>query len=552
MFESHIVKLLEKELKLEGLKLEIPPDPILGDYAFPCFSLSKVFRKSPNEVASELASRIKPSPFISSVKASGPYLNFFVNKVKLAELTIPQILKSKGSYGSSGMGKGGKMLVEHTSINPNASPHVGRARNAIIGDSLVRIFRFQGYKVETHYFVNDVGKQVAMLVLAHNRGKPSFEGLLKKYVEINREIERNPALEKKVFDLLYRLEHGDKPVRKLFRGIVSVSVGGQRRIFSELGIKYDVFDYESDYLWSKSTKDVLSRLEKFPSCFTDADGRKVLNQEEFKDEMKAPYLVLTRSDGTSLYALRDLAYTMDKLKKFRHNLIVLGEEQKLYFKQLCAALKLLGGPCPSVVHYSFVLLTDGTSMSTRRGNVVLLTDFMGELVSKAAKEIKSRTGKSSPKLASVIGLGALKYSFLKVSNDKNVLFDWSSALSFDGDTGPYIQYAHARASSILRRSKFKPGKVDFSLLSREQELNLIKQLSLFPEIVLEASQTLHPHIIANYTYQLAKLFSEFYHNCQCIGVEEELSKSRLSLVLATRQVLSTGLSLLGIAAPDRM
>lgn len=552
MFEDHIINLLKKELKLDDIKLEIPPDTLLGDFAFPCFSLAKVMKKSPDKISSELAAKFKPDSLLSEIKPSGPYLNFFVNKSKLAELVISKVLKEKAKYGSSNLGKGEKVLVEHTSINPNASPHLGRARNAIIGDSLVRILRFQGYKVETHYFVNDVGKQVAMLVYAAANKKPSFDSLLKLYIDINKKVKANPKLEKDIFDLLYKFEKGDPRVKKRFKEIVNISVKGQKEILAELGINFDFYDYESRYIESKSTGLILSRLEKFPECFTDSDGRKVLNQEELKNEMKAPYFVLTRSDHTSLYALRDIAYTIDKMKRAKNNIVVIGEDQKLYFKQLFAALRLLGSPCPRVIHYSFVTLTTGGSMSTREGKVVLLSEFMKELVAKAEKEIKLRTKKSSPKLAKVIGLGALKYSFLKVSNDKNVTFDWSSALSFDGDAGPYIQYAHARACSILGKSKVNLSNVNYSLLSKEYELNLVKQLSDFPKVVSSATETLHPHLIASYLYSLAKLFSEFYHNCQCIGVEKELSKSRLSLVSAVKQVLANGMPLLGMIPPESM
>ncbi|MFH1210301.1 MAG: arginine--tRNA ligase [archaeon] len=551
MFEEYIVNLLKKELKVSDIKLEMPPDPVLGDFAFPCFSLAKAMKKSPNEIASELASKLKPTQFIAEIRSNGPYVNFFVNKSRFSEAVVSRVLEEKAKYGSTNPGRGEKVLIEHTSINPNASPHLGRARNAIIGDSLVRMFRFQGYKVEVHYFVNDVGKQIAMLVYAAKGKKPTFESLLNLYIDINKKVRENPYLEKDVFDLLNKLETGDKKVRKRFKDIVSISIKGQRAILAELGIKYDFFDYESDYLWSKATKDIMARLERFPECFTDADGRKVLNQEEFKNEMKAPYLVLTRSDGTSLYALRDLAYTVEKMKRAKSNILVLGEDQKLYFKQLCSALRMLEQPCPRVIHYSFVLLADGP-MHTRDGNIVLLTDFMKELVSKADKEIKERAGKSSHKLAKVIGAGALKYSFLRVSNDKNVLFDWSNALSFEGDTGPYIQYAHARASSILKKAGIKPVNPDYSLLSKEQELNLVKHISMFPDVVSESASTLHPHIVANYLYNLAKAFSDFYHNCQCIGVDKDLSKARLSLVLSTKHVISNGLDLLGIDAPDSM
>src|SRR3990167_7446520 len=200
-FKNAIINFLKKEAKLENVELEVPPSPEMGDYAFPCFILAKEWKKSPNEIAQELSKKFKPSNLIIGVKVIGPYLNFFVNKDEITEFTIKEILNQKDSYGSSNIGKGKKVLVEHTSINPNASPHVGRARNALIGDSIVRILRFQGYKIETHYFVNDVGKQIAMIVLG-SEGKKNigFNDLLNIYIEINKEIEANPGLEKKVLN----------------------------------------------------------------------------------------------------------------------------------------------------------------------------------------------------------------------------------------------------------------------------------------------------------------------------------------------------------------
>ena len=461
-------------------------------------------------------------------------------------------MKEKEKYGSSNVGKEKKVLVEHTSVNPNAEPHLGRVRNALIGDAIVRIFKFQNYKVETHFFVNDVGKQIAMLVLAAKGKRVSFKGLLKLYVDFNKKLVKHPELEKDVFELLYKLENGNKKVRAEFEKIVKSCIDGQKKILSELGIEYDSFDYESKYLWNNKTKNILNKLLKKSDCFKDADGRIVVNQEEFKTEMKSPYFVLTRSDETSLYALRDIAYTIEKLAKAKKNVLILGEDQKLYFKQICSVLKLLGYNLPESVHYSFVLLKTG-KMSTRKGRVVLLGEFMKEALSKAKREIKKRKKlKNIKQTAKIIGYGALKYSLLRVSPEKNVIFDWDTALSFEGETSPYIQYAHARSASILRKNKLSLKNANFSLLKKEEELNLIKELNSFPKVVSDATKDLKPYLIAIYVYSLAKSFSEFYHSCVCIVDDKELSKSRLSLVLATKYVLKSGLSLLGINAPDKM
>jgi len=413
-FKASIINFLKKEANLENIELEIPPNPEMGDYAFPCFVLAKEWKKSPNEIALELSKRFKPSDLIMDVKVIGPYLNFFVNKNKIAETTIKEVSKQKEKYGSSNIGKGKKILVEHTSINPNASPHVGRARNALIGDAIVRILRFQGYKVETHYFVNDVGKQIAMLVLgSEGKKNVAFDDLLKIYIEINKKIEENPELEKKVLELLNLLEKGDKTIKNKFKKNVQVCVKGQVKILSELGIKYDFFDYESKYLWDKKTDETLKRLEKTGKLFIDGFNRWVMDQKGYSLGMKIPVLVMTRGDGTSLYPLRDIAYNIEKLKK-GENIVILGEDQKLYQEQIAAVLKELELKLPRVVHYSFVLLQEG-KMSTRKGNVVLLEDFMNEAVEKASQELKRRYNKIDEKSAKAIAYGAVKYGILRVS-----------------------------------------------------------------------------------------------------------------------------------------
>lgn len=542
MFKEEIIELLSKETRLKKEEvehlIEIPPNSDFGDYAFPCFVLSKKEKKAPNIIAVELSNKLKKTKEFQGIKAVGPYLNFFLNEKLLAE----KLIKISQDYGKGKQKE--KILLEHTSVNPNASPHVGRMRNSIIGDSIKRMLEFSGNKVESHYYVNDVSKQVAILALFF---KPSdkFEDLLKKYISASKTLENSPKLEQKVFELLHKFEHKDKKTVELFRRIVDVAISGQKKLFSELGINFDYFDYESRYL--ESSKQVLKELEKTGKLFKDEESRMVLNQAGTGLEfgMKSPVLVLTRNDGTGLYPLRDLAYTIEKCKKGK-NIIVLGEDQKLYFEQIKQALILLKKPFPKPVHYSFVLLKGSGKMSTRRGEVVLLEEFLSEAVKKAEQEIAKRKTKGDAKK---IAIAAIKYSMLRNENNKNITFDWQQALNFEGDSGPYLQYSYARASSILKKAKTKKIKPKIPELSNS-EISLVKRLSEFPQQVENAVRNLNPNVIANYSFQLAQTFNEFYHNCRVIGDKNEVF--RLSLIKSFMITLKNSLYLLGIEVMDEM
>jgi len=537
-----------KDEEIESL-IETPPSQEMGDFAFPCFVLAKSLKKNPKDIAIKIREDIDETGF-EDVQTSGAYLNFFVNRKKFSWQLIKQILEEKENFGSSDIGKGKKALIEHTSINPNASPHVGRARNAIIGDSIVKILNFLNYKTEVHYYVNNVSKQIAMLVLG-KADKLKFEAMLKKYMDISKKVEKSEELEKKVFDLLYQFEKGEKSVVKSFNKITQICVNGQEKILSDLGIHYDYFDYESSYL--EKTKDILSMLEKTKKLFKDEAGRLVLNQKgtSVENKMKTPFLVLTRNDGTGLYPLRDIAYTVDKMQIApEKNIVVLGEDQKLYFQQISEALKLLGFSSPEVVHYSFILLREkakAKKMSTRKGDVVLLEDFIGEAISKAKKEIAKRKTKGDAKK---IGVSAVKYAILKNSANKSILFNLADALNFEGDTGPYILYTYARASSILKKAKKKLSENLEINKIEDKEIELVKKLSQFPEVVLDAYNNYNPSMIANYSYQLAQIFNEFYHSCPVINSNNE--SFRLSLVEAFRYVLKNSLNLLGIETIEKM
>ncbi len=545
-----IIDCLSKLLKLKKEEVEkfveIPPNTEMGDYAFPCFVLSKTLRKPPVEIATEFARELSKLKIkgVERIECNGAYLNFFIDKRELIKGIITKAVDDNFGKGSEKR----KILLEHTSINPNASPHVGRARNSIIGDSIARTLRFLGNKVETHYYVNDVSKQVAILAMNFSP-KDRFENMLEKYVKASKQIADNPKLEKKVFEMLEKFENNDKKTVEKFHRIVKICIDGQKEIFNKFGIAFDYFDYESMYSGKKS-EDVLKKLEKTSKLFKDDEGRIVLNQKgtPVERKMKAPFFVLARSNRTGLYGLRDIAYTLEKMKK-GENIIILGEDQKLYFEQISEALKILGSGSPKVVHYSFVLINeDGEKrkMSTRKGELVLLEEFLKEAEQKAEKEIKKRKTKGD---ALKIAVGAIKYAMLKNDNNKNIVFSWEQSLSFEGDSGPYLQYSYARASSILKNVKKNTKHFDIPA-PNEQEIALAKKINEFPEIVQKAGETLNPSIIANYSFQLAQTFNEFYHSCKVVGCEYEMFRAHL--VRAFQNTIKKSLYLLGIEVMEEM
>lgn len=553
---NKIAEILDKDSSEIEKSIEKSPNLEMGDFSFPCFRLAKEFRKSPQDIASDIKDKLVADE-IEKVEVVSGYVNIFIKKDLYAQTVIEEIETKQDKYGSENVGEGKKALIEHTSINPNASPHIGRARNALIGDSIVKLLKFNNYEVETHYFVNDIGKQISMLLVG-TKGKDNvtFDELLQLYIDINKEVKENKELEREVFDNLNKLENGDEETIKSFRHIVQICIDGQRKIFAELGIHYDYFDYESDFILNGTVNEILKKLEETGKLFEAEDGRLAINQEEYKIPMKSPVLVVTRADKTSLYPLRDIAYSIYKANRNADkNIIILGEDQKLYFKQISAVLDLLGYQAPQAVHYSFVLLPDG-KMSTRNGTVVLLEDFMKEILEKTKQELAKRNnGEIDEEKAKKIAYGAVKYTILKGSLEKNVIFDLEKSLSFDGDTSLYIQYNYARISSILNKANFvKMEKLTrFDLLKEPAEIELIQKLEEFKTIVSKVTEKLTPNLIANYVYELTKMFSSYYHDYSILNAEtEELKNMRLQLINAIGIVTKTSLNLLGIDTVDEI
>lgn len=538
---------------------ELPKNSEYGDIAMPCFAFSKALKKSPMEIATNLANITYPK-FVIKAQAVGGYLNFFLEKNEYYKSIIVEAIKNE-TYGSSHSGDGKKCLIEHTSINPNASPHIGRSRNAIVGDFYTKLLRFEGYDVDVHYFVNDIGKQISMLVYgALGKKEVKFEDLLDLYVKTNALVKENPDVEKEIFDLLYRLENNDEKIRDEFRNIVDTCIKGQVSILNKLGIYYNSFDYESQFIFNHTVDQILSEIKALNDKDTagihieeDESGRMVIMFDKYK---KLTPLVVTRGDKTSLYPLRDICYTIWKGKQgCDKNILVLGEDQKLYFEQIKTVVSELGYQVPEVIHYSFVMLQEG-SMSTRNGTVVLLEDFMKIATDKVMESFKANGRKENLELAQDIAYGAVKYSIQKTSNDKNVIFDWDSALTFEGCSGPYLQYTYARIQSIFRKLDnldIDFENLDYSVVSLPIESEIVSTLYTFPSIINHAVKEKSPHIIANFAFSLAKEFSSLYHDASILYEEnEEKKKCRIALVMAVQKTLSTCMNILGIKCLSEM
>ena len=552
--KKQIATVVSELLKVDKNLIEVqtPSNVDFGDFSVPCFAFAKVLKKSPQSIAQFLVEHFSMKDVENTVAING-YFNIFLSKAQLFS-NVLNTINNSAKYASSHSGVGKTVLIEHTSINPNASPHIGRARNALIGDAIANLFKFEDYSVDVRYFVNDIGKQIAMLVLA-TEGKDDikFEDLLDLYVQIYNNLKDHPEFEQKVFALLNELENGNAEVAAKFKHIVDICLEGQLSIFNELGIFYDHYDYESDYIVSGRIKELLDELAATGHLFEDETGRLVIDQNGYGLSLENPYLVVTRQDKTSLYPLRDIAYTIDKVNhNVDRNIVVLGEDQYTYFQQISVALKMLGYTAPELVSYSFVLLADG-KMSTRQGKVVLLTDFMQEALQKVSASLLSRYGSVDIEKAKKIAYGAVKYAMLKTSNERNVVFDWENVLNFDGDSSLYIQYNYARIMSMLKKMDVNTNLVDVSLLTETSEYELIKKLSEFPEVISKSMHTLSVNGIASYVYSLTKMFSKYYHDCKIIDENNlELSNARLYLVKAISITIKNGLAILGIDILDQI
>lgn len=508
------------------------------------FKIAKETRKSPEDVADEILTRITPTGYIGKVESVNGYINFYAN-YEFLEDTIEAILNDE-NYGAIRMK--GKVLIEHTSANPDGPLHIGHLRNSVIGDTLARIFRKAGLDVRTHYYINDMGRQMAITVLGiENFGlkdKKPDHAIAEAYISANRLLENNPELEKKVEDLMLKYENLDKETERKFREAIEKAMAGIRATMERINVYHDEFIWESDFIRNGYVDKILKALES--RGLIKKNGAWIMELEGFEKEV-----VLRRENGTSLYVTRDLAYHLWKSENFDRMINVWGADHKLYGAQLLKILEILGIKKPEIVFFEFVSLPEG-KMSTRKGKFISADELIEKVKEEAKKIIASRefSAEEVEKISEAVAIGAIRFDFLKVAPEKPMVFDMSKALDFERQTASYIQYTYSRACSILRKSDEEP---EFSPeLCEKVERDLVIMLSKLPFYVYRVVNEVRPNIFAEYMLALASKFNEFYRDYPVLKAEDEVRRNRIAIVSAVSKCLKIGLDLMGIPALERM
>ncbi len=514
------------------------------------FKLAKEKRTSPKEVADQIVEDLEvKSDYIGSVESVNGYINFFAS-YEFLEDTINVILDEDENYGNLNLR--GKVLVEHTSANPDGPLHIGHIRNSIIGDTIARIFRMAGIDVKTHYYVNDMGRQVAITVLGIEKfglaGKKPDHAVAEAYINANRLLESNPELEEYVEKLMLAYERGDSEAIEKFRNAVERALQGIKETLMSINIEHDEFVWESEFIRNGYVDRFLEFLDE--KGLIKKDGAWIIELEGFEKEV-----VLRRENGTTLYMTRDLAYHLWKNEHYQRFINVLGADHKLYASQLSKILELMGLKAPEIVFFEFVSLPEG-SMSTRRGKFISADELIEKVRAEAEKIIAERdmSDEEKKKIANAVAVGAIRFDFIKIAPEKPMVFDWSKALDFERQTASYIQYSHARACSILRKA-VEDGMPDLEFrgeLCSTGEKSLVMLLSKLPYFIHRVVNELRPNVFAEYLLSVASSFNDFYRQHPVLKADPEIRMHRLALVDATRIVLRNGLELLGIEALEKM
>lgn len=568
--ETQIKKTLKKLHFPESVRLETPASSDFGDLAFPCFSFCKVSKQSPPDTAKHILDHLEKPRYVEKMQVHNGYINFWLSPEEILKETIQAIFEKKQEYGILSP-KNEKVIVEHTSANPNGPLHVGRARNPIIGDTITRLMKAAGYNVESQFYLDDLGKQVAILTWAVNNlsekdlskltTNKSDHRAVRYYQKAHTLMQEDDHIAQEIDNLVHQSEKGDEKAISMGKKAYEPVLEGIEKSLSTININIDTFIPESTFVKNESVLNVIEELKQTPYCHEE-DGAFYLDLEEFGVKGRSTKFFITRANGTSLYATRDVAYHLWKNTQADQLINILGEDHKLESQQVSIALELLNAKNkPVPVFYSFVSLPGG-KMSTRRGRVVYLDDLIEESKQRAFVEVKKRRGEElsiekMKEISEIVGVGALRYNIIKVQPEKHIEFKWEEALSFDGNTAPFIQYAIARCASILRKSTHSFDNIeqycDPSILVNPSEIDLGKQLAKFPVIITEAAHGFKPHLITQFLFDTASLFNQFYRDCPVLTANDEnLIVARLGLVLSTKIVLENGLGLLGIDSLEEM
>ncbi|MGI6569782.1 MAG: arginine--tRNA ligase [Caldicoprobacterales bacterium] len=542
--------------------LEIPPNPDMGDLALPCFKLSKTLRKSPVQIAQELASAIPQNEHVNKVESLSGYLNFFLNRDKFTGSILTYILKAGASFGASDLGKGKNIVIDYSSPNIAKPFHVGHLRSTSIGNSLYRIFEFMGYNCIGINYLGDWGTQFGKLIAAYKKWgneQAVQEGLINElvalYVKFHQEAEKDPALDEEARQWFVRLEQGDPEARRLWQWFIDISLKEYHKIYELLGVSFDSYNGES--FFNDKMQPVIQELQD-KGLLKESQGAMIVDLEE---EGMPPCLIL-KTDGSTLYATRDITAAIYRKKTydFEKCIYVTGVSQSLHFKQWFKVIEKMGYDWHKDLHHVpfGTVSIGGEKLATRTGKVVLLEEILSKAIEKTLETIESKNPNLENKheVAQQMGVGAVIFSDLFSNRIKDVSFSWDEILNFDGETGPYVQYTHARACSVLRKAAESGSKAaadfDSSLISSREEYQLVKSLSLFPEKVKQALDDLEPSILTRYLVNLAQDFNRFYHEHPILTDNPALRSARLALVQAAKHTLCNGLHLIGLQAPERV
>ena len=622
------------EIKQPAFTLNKTPNIEYGQLASSlCFELAKKLNQKPLALAQQLVGSIDKSIFVLIEKvatAGAGYINFHVNFAKFSALTLESVKKLGFEYGFVKTSEPKKIIVEHTSVNPLHPIHIGQARNPMLGDALARVLHYRGHEVLRHYYIDDVGRQSSVVAYGYaklGRPKPTEKADLfvgKIYtvtsciVEINRlkrvretaiaaqsaddlvkankEIdewmsiavelkEKYPVLfealtsqisqdenpEEEINRLNCAYENGEPNAKQIVREVSDLCLEGFRETMKRVGVTYDSWDWESDFVWSTQVNDVLAKLKATPFVYSEKgvlefDAEKVVQTLGLKAKLglsqnnEVPPLTLGRADGTTLYTTRDIAYTLWKFKQAQKVINVIGMEQSLAQLQLKIALYAMGysESAENLVHFAYNLVTlPGYKMSSRRGHYITFDEVLTEAVQRAYEEVSKRSPLLSEeekrKIADFVGLGAVRYALVDVDPSKPVVFTWERVLNFETNSAPYVQYTHARACSILRKAAREPEKPAYELLTEKLERELVLNLAGFPDVFVEATEYYKPNMIADYANALADKFNTFYNALPVIKADsQELSEARIMLTQSIKTVLHNALNLIGVVAPEKM
>ena len=558
---SEIIKSEIEDLTLEEITalIEVPPNKEMGDYAFPCFKLAKIFRKAPNAIAEDLAGKIQPTDDINKIINLGGYVNFFVNKESLAKKVINQVLSEKENYGKSEFGKGKTVVVEFSSPNIAKPFHIGHVRTTVIGNALSKIYQSQGYHVEKLNHLGDYGTQFGKLIVAYKLWgdkqaveKDPIKELLKLYIRFHDEAEAKPEMEDEAREWFTKLENGDQEAKDLWQWFRDESLKEFSRVYDLLDIDFDSYVGESFY--SDKMPAVIEELKE-KNLLVESDGAMIVDLED----SKLPPALIQKRDGSTLYLTRDLAsaFYRKKIYNFDKSIYVVGAQQELHFKQCFEIIKRMGYDWyKDMVHVQFgmVALEEGT-MSTRKGRVVFLEDVLNQAIDRTRQiiEEKNPDAENIYEVAKAVGVGAVVFQELSNSRIKDYTFSWDRTLSFEGETGPYVQYTHARCCAVLRKAD-QPisADINYEALSDQDAADVLSVLETFNKSIMTAMKKNEPHIVTRFVLDLAQAFNKFYHNSPILVEDDDLRAARLALVEATRQTIENALKILGMKAPQKM